>query len=400
MPHETDDFNFWTLRERVLRRLGVQQSNLCSHTSSWNRDLGAESKKALGQRMQGYAQLLDPSQSPSLIELYSPHNELSYSPDSYWRGLCGKPARPGPLDLIMRPLFFATGSTPAHLAKQLERVQKGRALAHVGIDEAADFSRFSQYCSALMDGRLVPGSSAEAVCATVMMTDPNALLGEVIRSGKSSARWVQRMFWLVDGNAGPEPNVPTEFTPPPGIGTVEERYEKALGTIVAERIDNQNRPRQQKCDCQALQADWVNFLKGLEPECPGILGAARSLLVDLIFGIREMVRAEATPKGFELFIDHVGALARFLAHRMANAYAVMSRAEEIERQQQLESAILFKLEDGPLSIRSLCRKFHRLPAPQCLELLMGLEGTGQVTRHGDRWNLTNPSGNPKLTLEA
>ena len=132
----------------------------------------------------------------------------------------------------------------------------------------------------------------------------------------------------------------------------------AWGQRVSDRV---TAPEMVEMEFEEAQARWISFLRGLEPQFPGITGTARRLLVKLWFGFNKIVSAMQVPTGFKWCIEQVSAFAKFLVHRMVNARAVMLRTAEFTRRQQLEGAILYKLSAGPLCLRGLVRKFHNLP---------------------------------------
>lgn len=43
-----------------------------------------------------------------------------------------------------------------------------------------------------------------------MMTDPSGALDEAVKSGLPHTKWLSRLLWLVDGDAGPEPGKSVE----------------------------------------------------------------------------------------------------------------------------------------------------------------------------------------------
>lgn len=49
-----------------------------------------------------------------------------------------------------------------------------------------------------------------SIRGTVMMTDPSGALDEAVKSGLPHTKWLSRLLWLVDGDAGPEPGKSVE----------------------------------------------------------------------------------------------------------------------------------------------------------------------------------------------
>ena len=148
-----------------------------------------------------------------------------------------------------------------------------------------------------------------------------------------------------------------------------------------------------ECDFHSLQARWIAFLKTQEAAVPGITGTARNLLATLVFGLDRIVNSTRVPKGLTWTLEQIQALARFLVHRMANARSAMLYSAQSASRLALEEKILRKLGSEPVTVRDLTRRFTRLPAAQCLELLEDLEAAGKVHRIDDRlWQVRECSG--------
>ena len=118
-----------------------------------------------------------------------------------------------------------------------------------------------------------------------------------------------------------------------------------------------------------------------------------------------MVGSTRTPKGFSWNLGQIEALARFLVHRMANARSAMLYSAQSARRLDLEEKMLRKLGSEPVTARILSRRFTRLPAGQCLEILEDLEAEGKVRRIDDRlWQAlqspTSATSPLHLTIEA
>ena len=249
-----------------------------------------------------------------------------------------------------------------------------------------------------MDGRVTVGSMTENIRGNVLVTDPYGLLGEAVQTGLPAALWIGRMPWLVDGNAGPEAGEVDYDESVVPLGGVERRYGAAMAMAWGQRVsDRVTGPEIEEIEFEESQARWIAFLKGLEPQFPGIAGTARRLLVSLWFGFQKIVSAMAVPTGFRWCLEQVAAFAKFIVHRMVNARAVMLMTAEFTRRHQLERAILGKLENGPLSIRELTSKFHRITQGPCAEALEYLGLTGKVLNKDGRWQIAESA--PKLICQ-
>ena len=291
--------------------------------------------------------------------------------------------------LQIHPMIFVTGTKTAELAGQLERCHLGRPVLHVGIDSVADFGRFEHLFPAVMDGRTTVGPLAETVRGTVMVTDPNAMLGEVVRDDLPSARWTSRLLWLIDGNAGPELGDADDDEAQVPLGGIERRFEIAMGLAWGRRIsDRVSGPQMLEFEFSQSQARWMAFLKRLEPAFQGITGMGRSLFVSLLFGLRQM-----TPAGFNLPVEQVETFARFLVHRMLNFRGATLHADQNYRRTLLKRAVIQKLEvGGPQCVRILSRRFHRLPIQRCNDVLLELEISGRVTQNSGVWRIAPEDG--------
>ena len=375
--------------ERVLTGLGECQNNLNSHLRRRQRELGRTGESTDSFRpvplTDTRAAVVDES---AMNMLYQPGVVADRQAAELWSLMLCNPARAGFQDLHDHPLVFVTDTTTSRLAGQLERCHLGRPFLHVGIDGPADFGRHGPQIQAVMDGRATVGPMAENVRGNVLVTDPCALLGEAVQTGLPAALWIGRMPWLVDGNAGPEAGEVDYDEAVVPLGGVERRFGAAMAMAWGQRVnDRVTGPEMIEMEFEEAQAKWIGFLKGLEPQFPGITGTARRLLATLWFGFNKIVSAMQEPTGFRWCIEQVAAFAKFIVHRMVNARAVMLMAAERIRRRHLEMAILGKLADGPLCERELRRKFHDLTQGPCIEALRELEFAGRVAHSGGRWRL-------------
>jgi hypothetical protein len=384
----------------VVAGLNRRQNNLISRTTGWGRDLGEETGKIGANQADWFKTMSVIRQEPTIGTLYgNVHGMFIRHGDEDWIPLVQSPEGTGPRELAQRPLMFISGDRPSLLTAQLERSHLGHAFAHVGVSGPEDAARFEQLGSSLVDGRAIPVGEAGTVGGTVMVSDPSGVLGDIVRNDAPGAGWLARTLWLVDGDAGPEPDGPGESKDLIPLGSIEERYGRAMDSIWGHRLNAQTtEPVTSKFEFAGMQARWVTFLKKLEPDFPGITGTARKVLGTLVFGLLGMVEADRVPKGFKWNIAQIEALAQFLVHRMVNARAAVLHSAENARLLHTQALILDKLADGPLDVRGLCRKTHRLRNEPCIEALYQLKDSGEVVRVDKMWMLTE---SPKaLTLEV
>ena len=309
-----------------------------------------------------------------------------------WARILQTPVQREIRDFLQRPMVFTTASTPARLAGQFERSHMGRPFLHLGVDNAADLSRFgSAGCQALIEGRLTVGPNEEIIRGAVVLTDRGGALDEAVQSDLPGARWASRMLWLVDGTTGPDLGDFDEAETATPIGDIVRYYAAAMGAAWAQRIGNRtDGPVMLDVDYAETQSRWINFLKSNEKDFPGIAGALRNLYVTLLYGFHQMFNTLGVPTGFTWHHGQVEAFAMFLVHRMVNARAVMMRSAEIAKMRRVQAGILGRLVDGPQDLREISRRFRTHNSGQCLVALHDLETAGKVVRGSEGWRLARP----------
>ena len=381
------------ISEKVLAGLAIRQNNLLSQLRKKTQSIEEEPKNTNWPMNHSPADFMARVQESIPDMLFRQEAWLNnQGAAKHWSQLVESPAESTFKDLAAHPMVFVTGSSPKALEQQLSRSHLGRPFMHVGVCGAADFSRFEQACPAIMDGRVTKGPTMESIQGTVVVTDPSGALNEAVKADLPNTRWVSRLLWLVDEDAGPEPGKPEEDKALVPLDRLAMRYESAMTTAWGERLNCLTTdPEMVRCEFSKSQARWMAFLKTLETECPGISGTARNVYATLIFGLSRLVNATKTTDDFKWFTDDAEALARFLVQRMVNARAAMLHSAENDLLQQLMEKILIKLADGPLQHRDLVRRFHSLPTPRCLELLNHLRSAGRVIHIDGRWHLPEPA---------
>ena len=279
------------------------------------------------------------------------------------------------LDLRERPAVFVRGSKPAQLAKQLNQSHLGRPFVNARIDELGDFARLGGIVAAVTGGR-----------GTTIITDPDGLLSDVLRTGPPATNWASRTIWLGDGQAGIESS---ENRGGSGsvLDAIQSRFNIAMDIAWGSRIGNLSHAAEVRVEFSEGQMRWIEFLRKLEPSFSGITGTARNLHATLLFGLQALVGAVNVPSGFKLQVEQVGALAKWVVERMILVQGEVKRLAESVRRQRLEVSVILKLGDGPLCARDLVRKFHALPTEECFGVLHDLQAAGRVHHSGGRWRL-------------
>ena len=389
------------IAERVVGLLAEYQGSLLGHLNEWDiaKQHIIDSRMGAAPDFKGFA--IKPDMS-SVIVMGDDVPSRDYCLDRLLAPFPNRVKR----ELSSQPLVYVTGATPAELRRNLQRSHFGRPLVHEVLRSPAHCAELEDCCLPVIDGCLTSGPRAMPVHGHVLLGDPSRVLGEVLRTGGEAGRWLLRLPWLVDGNAGPEPPASqASGDTRPKLDRMEQRYQHAMRRAWRCRLDHQNpAPELHALDIAAEQAGWVAFLLQHERSLPGISAAARPLLATLVFGLYEMVKCLPLPEGCRFELRDAVSLAGFLVQRMTNARAVIVHAGERETARRKQQGILDKLAAGPLSTRDLGRRFHRMTTTECRDLLLDLGKLGRVIElPGDRWQLamdTVHAERPNLVLNV
>ena len=365
--------------ERVLTGLGTRQNHLIARLRQMDRTIAGGIGTTRARQAGGAGVAVDWDELV-MQNIFQQDAISDQQASEHWGSLISAPPQMNPGDLRARPMFFIAGIKTAHLTSQLERCHMNHPFLHIGVDSTTDFAHSEHLCPAVIDGRMTAGTSAETIRGTVMVTDPNGVLGEAVRNDLPSARWTSRMCWLIDGHSGPSLDEGADGELQVALSGIGRRYSTALGVALGQRINTRvNEPLMLDHEFSDAQVAWLGFLRRTEP---AFIGAGRSLYISLHFGLKCIVDAARAPT--ELSKAGVMALAKFLIHRMANARAVMLESAEFTRQQQLKISILNKLATGPMSIREITRRFNRLTSGP---LRGDASGYGSQGPGGPNWGL-------------
>ena len=374
------------ISEKILNGLAMRQNNLTARLHQRNRNRVLQPCGA-GPVKVGPGGFTADTEEMLVEQLLQPGNIMDEDAPALWGVLLNTPLRMDPGDLDARPLIYLTGSKTSDLSSRMQRCHLGRPLVHLGVDSVADFTRYEHLCPALMDGRTTLDNMVETIRGSVIVTDPGGVLGEVVRTDISSARWASRLLWLIDDNTGPDPCNADDDSPVPLDG-ITRRYARALGVALGQRINTRNTgPAMLENEFTDIQATWVEFLRKMEPEFPGIVGVGRNLYATLWFGLNKMIDVSSPPAGFQLVTGHVLALAKILVHRMVNVRMEMLELAKTDLRLNLAASIIHRLADGPHGIRQLSRRFDRLSSGDCHGLLLDLQASGRVSYSRGKWRL-------------
>lgn len=390
------------INDQVITLLRMLQSNL---TTNVFRALDELEQKAAKE---GHSSISLPDNariydcSDTMLSLFQTDIGPLGSGDDEWRGVLNSSPTPRMQDLATKPKLVVSIAGAGELKKQLVGLNHRHPLVLLGLSKVATSQGNSELLTALMEGYLPDNVGGHTVQGNLIVTDPNELLQDLARNADEHSAWLGRLLWLVDGIAGPEACM-DEMTPKTGIDKINVRYQRALSLAFGKRLNNHSSgPVIRLLDLDRAQIRWVRFLKGMEKQLPGISGSARNLFATMVYGAIEMTSATKWPKDCGYALRGVEAFARFLVQRMANARGVMVYSVKKARETRMKETILLRLEERPHTVRELTRRFSRLSAEPCRELLFDLEADGKIVHNDGEWMLresTAPRAN-SLTLEA
>lgn len=387
------------VNDNVVTELRLCQNNLTAHL----RKLHNTQQQSIEEGTKLHADPKANHSEDALLSLQNLDPELAPAPiETNWAHVLSASPTPRIRDLATQPKIVVTASRPQDLTKQLIGSHQGHPLVLLGLNPAYRSKHSNTILTAVVDGRLPNGQGGEALQGNLLVTDTDNALFEIAKSANGNDTWLGRTLWLVDGNAGPEIPDPAAKLSGGQFGNVSSKFNDALKLAFGKRL-NQHEPEPVllPIDLGDAQSRWVDFLKGMEPDLPGITGTARKLLATLAFGIHELTHIPGT-KAFNVPVLFIEILARHLVQRMANARTSMLFSSEMARKKHLQQSILEKLADGFLTPRNLVRRFDRLKTPECLTLLQGLEAEGKVICKGKTYGLSDSmiAATSPLTLTA
>lgn len=388
--------------DRVLTILQTRQNHLYGHIRQW-----MEKNKLREQRVAATGLGLPKREAeewprPPFDELENTEFTEDQILDAHLRGLLRPPKNPGVRELAELPVLFASVGTVDALASVIDFAHRGRPLLHTTLSEIGDLALLARVCADVMSGcpkrKLLTGS----ISGEVIATDPLCMLGELINEGGKGTGWLQRLLWLSDHGAWPAFEAPEPAGSAAALRRVGARFEMAIEKVAARRLNFRDpAPMEVGVEFGRVQAAWNNYLSGLESRFPGITGTLRPLPASLTFGLLQMKLEGGEEAALPpLAMGDVMAFSRVLALRMVNAREIMREEGRRQHLEALAASIRLKLEEGPLTIRELTRKSHRLNAGTCQEVLERLATSGLVARVGSRWKLAPFKQPMPLTLDV
>lgn len=381
--------------ERVVSVLQAMQNNLFEHVSQWIGDKKA--RDLLGKRFRPRE---DATSSSPLEKLEHP-DFMPFSADAFFlRQLLQPSESTGTRQILETPVIFATVSTLKGLQATLNFAHRGRPLVHLMLSEGADLTLLTRVCGGVTGGCSDFAPLTGSASGHVVISDPLGAMDALVPEGDKSLGWLDRMLWLGEHNAGPSFEADDNKDTAACFGRAGERFEKALEAVVIKRLDfHKQEPMQLQCELEAVQVEWNKFLRTLESHLPGITGELRSLPASLIFGLWQMVIVDGkSSKEFD--VKAVMAFSRMLALRMVHARDMLRHDGRRTRIEAFATNIRHKLVDGPLTVRDLIRKSHRLDSATSQEALERLADSGLLVRNGSQWSLTTSNKPQALTFNV
>jgi hypothetical protein len=392
------------ITDLIIARLQATQDSLSANVRDWEES----EKQRMAKLVRTGREVENDPENPPEPALAELGREAMVEAEHLARcsNLLVKPPQYGFYEIGRRPLVFGIAGSPNAFARLTEAAHCGRLLAHVALNEAADCQLYQKAACRLMNGSQVFQSEIRSVRGELIVTDPGVVLGHAVRGGLAGASWLGRAVWLCDHAAGPDFATKVPGAAPATSPQVVGRFRLALRNSWAERLNVDHRQTAGTAyDVMGSQRGWVAFLGSHEASFPGITAALRSLPASLLFGLDRLETARPLPADATTFdIGQVFAFARVLARRMINGRGVMLHDGRRARIEGHARSIRGKLADGPLTVRELIRRSHRLTAADAEEALEFLSAVGLAKRIDRSWSLIDANSplpqTPTLTINV
>ena len=379
------------LSEHVVSPMQLWQGAVCDNVRHYEETVRYEREVAERKGRQADLEPVETHEDrPRLERLFSPSIAGEREDLAKAKQLLIPPPGMGVREIQDHPLIFASAGSPEMIPRLMKSAHLGQLLLHVPLHGPDDVQAYSQSCDRLMDGCILSGPAMRSVCGRVMVVDPHRVLGEAVRISATGAGWWSRLLWLSDHGVGPNFALAADRLQEERLDRVTIRFLTALSNAFGARLNASGNPVGMELDLRKQQAAWVTFLAGCESSFPGITGTLRTLPASLTYGLWRMVNVMTPPpKASKLHAHQVFAFARLLALRMVNLRQVMMHSSRRALIEARGESIRRKLVDGPMTVRALIRRTHRLSTAECEEALDFLAAAGLVRRSGHAWCLTS-----------
>lgn len=384
--------------EYILSELAINQGNVLSHIKAMSVRYEHYKRKANGNFNRPLeASLVDLSSEPmygieskefmggmmsSATSANPKYVQLSRKPE--WRDL---------FSLVRRPVVYMTGATREEIHRLLDQGHLGQPLIQVPLTSPAQCAALDSCCLELLHGTAARQTPGLTVRGRLLAMDVGGVLPEC-----SDTRWLRRLVRLVDDAPFELPDAPDDMPADMVVfNGIHKRFRKALEHAWGMRLSLETPGVRVTATLAPMQEAWIEFLREMESQCPGVTGAARALPVTILFGLCQMHVADRATAGFNLTVDDSYALARLLVVRMCNHHAALTySAADTRRLRQLDRIANILSCERPLMVRDISRKFHNMAAENCRSLLQELQACGRVIAlDNGKWTL---AGGPVAAL--
>jgi hypothetical protein len=315
-------------------------------------------------------------------------NWISPARDSSpFRCLLGPSRYQGLGEITTTPAVFLNADSPEGLQKQLPQAHRRFPYVRAVLTTGPGMEGLQSQLLSVVRGTSLPNGTTGPVHIRghVAASCTPALLAQSAAAGEESLP--ANLIWLVDGHGEvmlPKLEDPDSLTP----FKMQARYRESMERAWAYRLDYRNEAKTVQVKWQPMQRQWVTFLQRMEPRCPGVTQAARSLAATLLFGCGEL---HEPGKSCQWSAAGVIKLAVFIVERMVRRRERLWLAEQDARILELAVKLVEKLQDGPLDARGLTRKTSRLLIGDCRQVLELFDRLGIASRVGDdKWKLALP----------
>jgi hypothetical protein len=389
------------IADKVIAPLACLQNNLVDHIAADAAHSRATLRAMPPSELSRHRPPAPSENASGLAKLDLALNGFSPEGDSsVFRFLLAPCRNQGPGEFETTPAVFLDAGSAAGLEKQLSRAHCRYPFVRVELPDGPGKERLESILLSVVQGTGI----ADGVTGPVHIRGhvaASCTAAKLARSvGDGGESLLANLLWLVDGKSG-ELSSPQEHANSSVSYATHLNYSEALQIAWARRLDyRQAGPMTIRYAWPLRQREWVVLLQKLEPRCPGLTRAARSLFATLVTGLLLLSPGRrGEPKRWTDTDALV--LAKFLVMRMVNCREQLTQTERDAKDLNLAIKLLSKLEDGPLNARELVRKTNRLLSGDCRRVLELYDRLGVARRvENDKWELALPLGQAVKKIRA
>lgn len=387
------------VQDRVLSALESRQSNLYAHIhqtlarSKQQKDPISEMREMVESNKKiTQPTILDQLKRGAIFNDRDLHDKL--------RLLLHPPHEMDADEITNAPVIYAGIGSEQCLSSAMNFAQRRRLLVHTSLSRQTGAKLLVHACEELVSGCAQRKGVGAGVKGEVIVTDPTSALDGML-ANDLAAVWLERMLWITDYAVGPQIEITSVDAKQPQLPRIDYVFEEALEKMITRRLDYQQpQPDHFSYAVSANQCEWNAFLAQLESRFPGISATLRSLWASLLFGLVRMIEAAPSDERIKISIPQIDSFARLLAMRMVDTRAVILQEYRQKQVEILCSKFLLKLVEGPQTLRELIRRFDRIDASTCREVLERLTQLGLVKFRNKQWALNNSQPPHTLTIDA